>query len=33
MLDAKTLLKFLKDGRTIRRFEDKEIPDESIKMI
>lgn len=33
MTDAQEILNFLKDRRTIRSFEDREIPDESIKMI
>ena len=33
MIDAEKVLNFLKDRRTIRRFEDKEIPDDAIKMI
>lgn len=33
MIDAEKVLNFLKDRRTIRRFEDKEVPDDAIKMI
>ena len=33
MVDAEVILNFLKDRRTIRKFEDKEISDNAIKMI
>ena len=33
MIDPEKVLNFLKDRRTIRNFEDKEIPDDAIKMI
>jgi predicted oxidoreductase (fatty acid repression mutant protein) len=33
MIDPKTFLKFLKDRRTIRSYQQKSIPDEEIEMI
>jgi len=33
MVDAELILNFLKDRRTIRQFEDREVPDNAIKMI